>query len=209
MSTLLQIDSSPLGPGASFSRDLTAEFVDRWRAAYPDGKVIHRDLAKTHVPEVTAEWIGAAYTPESALSDAQREILKLSDRFIAELYEADEYVFGVPMHNFSIPSKLKLWIDQIVRRGKTFSYAKGAPEGLLIGKKATFLATSGGVYDSGSPLAALNFVEPYLRSVFSFIGVTDCTFVNAGGTAKQQHGVDRATILQPALDAVRTHFQAA
>jgi FMN-dependent NADH-azoreductase len=42
---LLQIDSSPLGPGASFSRDLTAEFVDRWRATNPDSKVIHRDLA--------------------------------------------------------------------------------------------------------------------------------------------------------------------
>ena len=209
MRTILQIDSSPLGPGASFSRDLTAEFVDRWRATYPDGKVIHRDLAQTHVPEVTAEWIVAAHTPEAALSDAQRKVLKLSEEFIADLYEADEYVFGVPMHNFSIPSKLKLWIDQIARLGKTFSYANGTPEGLLIGKKATFVAASGGVYVPGSPLASLNFVEPYLRSFFSFIGVTDCTFVNAGGTAMQQYGVDRATILQPALDAVRTHFQAA
>jgi FMN-dependent NADH-azoreductase len=150
MPTLLQIDASPLGPCVSFSRELTAEFVDRWRAAYPDGKVIHRDLAQTHVPEVSAEWIAAAHTPESALSDAQRKILKLSDEFIADLYEADEYVFGVPMHNFSIPSKLKLWIDQIARLGKIFSYANGAPEGLLIGKKATFLATSGGVYVPGS-----------------------------------------------------------
>lgn len=209
MPTLLQVDSSPLGPGASFSRDLTAEFVDRWRAAHPDGKVISRDLAHLRVPEVTAEWIAAAYTPEAAQSDEQKEILKLSDGFIADLYEADEYVFGVPMHNFSIPSKLKLWIDQIARLGKTFSYTNGAPEGLLAGKKATFLITSGGVYAPGSPLASLNFVEPYLRSVFGFIGVADCTFVNAGGTAKQHYGVDRATILQPALDAVRTHFQAA
>jgi FMN-dependent NADH-azoreductase len=209
MQTLLQIDSSPLGSGASFSRELTAKFVDLWRATYPDGKVLHRDLARTHVPEITAEWIGAAHTPETSLSDAQRKILKLSDDFIADLYQADEYVFGVPMHNFSIPSKLKLWIDQIARLGKTFSYGNGAPEGLLIAKKATFLVTSGGVYAPGSPLASLNFVEPYLRSVFGFIGVTDCTFVNAGGTAKQQHGVDRATILQPALDAVRTQFQAA
>jgi FMN-dependent NADH-azoreductase len=207
MPSLLQIDSSPLGPGASFSRDLTAEFVDLWRATYPDSKVIQRDLARTQIPEITAEWIAAAHTP--VLTDAQRNILKLSDELIADLYEADEYVFGVPMHNFSIPSKLKLWIDQIARFGRTFSYNNGTPEGLLVGKKATFLATSGGVYAPDSALAPLNFVEPYLRSVLGFIGVTDCTFINAGGTAKQQYGVDRATILQPALDAVRTHFQAA
>ena len=209
MPTLLQIDSSPLGPGASFSRDLTTEFIDRWRAAHPDGKVIYRDLAHIDIPGVTADWIAAAFTPNAVRSDAQRATLNLSDGFIADLYEADEYVLGVPMHNFSVPSKLKLWIDQIARLDKTFSYASGAPEGLLIGKKATFLITSGGVYAPGSPMASFNFVEPYLRSVFGFIGVTDCTFVNAGGTAKQQYGVDRATILQPALDAVRTHFQAA
>jgi FMN-dependent NADH-azoreductase len=60
MPTLLQIDSSPLGPGASFSRDLTAEFVNRWRTTHPDGNVMQRDLAYTHIPEVTAEWISAA-----------------------------------------------------------------------------------------------------------------------------------------------------
>jgi FMN-dependent NADH-azoreductase len=34
-----------------------------------------------------------------------------SDEMIAELLRADEYVIGVAMHNFSIPSVLKLWID--------------------------------------------------------------------------------------------------
>ena len=28
------------------------------------------------------------------------------------------------MHNFSVPSALKLWIDQIARVGKTFTYAR-------------------------------------------------------------------------------------
>lgn len=209
MRTLLHIDSSPLRLDASFSRELTREFVDQWRASYPEGRIMHRDLANTQVPEVTAEWIAAAHTPEAALSDEQRRVLQPSEHFIADLYEADEYVLGVPMHNFSIPSKLKLWIDQVVRRGKTFSYDSGTPEGLLIGKKATFLVSSGGVYEPGSPRASFNFIEPYLRSLFGFIGVTDCTFVNIGGTIKQQYGVDRATILKPALDAVRTSFQAA
>ncbi len=96
-----------------------------------------------------------------------------------------------------------------MRRDKTFSYGTGIPEGLLIDKKATFLIASGGVYDPGTPLASYDLIEPYLRNVFGFIGVTDCSFVHAGGTAKLMYGVDRPTILQPALDAVRTSFQAA
>jgi hypothetical protein len=73
-------------------------------------------------------------------------------------------------------------IDQIARAGKTFSYADGTPKGLLIGKKATFLIATGGVYDAQTQMASFNFVEPYLRSIFGFLGVTDATFLTAGGT---------------------------
>jgi len=207
MSKLLRIDSSPLGSDVSFSRQLTTEFVEQWRHTHPDGEVLTRDLATAQLPQVTAEWIGAVYTPEAALTVRQREVLAISDELIAELYEADEYVFGVPMHNFSIPASLKLWIDQIVRVGKTVSYENGIPAGLVRGKKATFLVASGGVYEAGTPQAALNFIEPYLRAIFGFIGVTDISFVNAGGTAKSLYGVARGHILQPALEAIREQFQ--
>jgi FMN-dependent NADH-azoreductase len=171
--------------------------------------VIHRDLARTQLPQVTAEWITAAHTPETALTAEQRATLALSDELIGELYEADEYVIGVPMHNFSVPANLKLWIDQIVRIGRTFTYENGNALGLLQNKKATFLVASGGSYDPGTERAALNFAEPYLRWMFRFIGVEDTNIVNAGGTAKIRYGVDRATILQPSLAAVRALFQAA
>jgi FMN-dependent NADH-azoreductase len=209
MATLLRIDSSPLGAGTSFSRQLTGEFVQEWQRRNPDGKVITRDLAATELRPVHAEWIAAAHTPEANLTSRQREILATSDELIAELKAADEYVIGVPMHNFSIPSVLKLWINQVARAGKTFSYQNGAPAGLLLDKKATFITASGGVYDQGSPAAAMNFVEPYLRSVFGFIGVTDTHFVNAGGTGKVNYGVDRQTILEPALASIREKFKAA
>ena len=205
MKTLLRIDSSPLSSDASFSRQLTAEFVRQWHHKHPDGKVITRDLATTKLTPVSAEWIGAAYTPEASLTPKQREELGMSNELIAELHAADEYVIGVAMHNFSIPSVVKLWIDQIVRAGQTFSYEAGAPVGMLGNKKATFLVSSGGVYDQGTPMAAMNFVEPYLRSMFGFLGVTDSSFINAGGTARARSGVNRETILQPALDSINTH----
>ena len=206
MATLLRIDSSPLGSDASFSRQLTTEFVQQWQRVHGDGKVITRDLITTKLQPLSAEWIGAAYTPEATLSPRQQEVLALSNQLIAELEGADEYVIGVAMHNFSIPAVLKLWIDQIARAGKTFSYQNGTPAGLLRNKKATFFIASGGVYDQGTPMAVMNFVEPYLRSLFGFIGVTDTSFITAGGTGKLHYGVDRQTILQPALASIHAQF---
>ena len=209
MSTLLRIDSSPLSSEASFSRQLTSEFIQRWSQTNPGGRIMERDLARTKLPVLDAEWIGAAYRPEASRTPSQREILATSDELIAELAAADEYVIGVSMHNFSIPGGLKLWIDQVVRAGKTFVYENNMPVGLLRNKKVTFLVASGGVYEQGSPRAFMNFVEPYLLSLFNYLGVTDVSFVNAAGTARLRQGVGRELILQPALASIRAQFQAA
>jgi FMN-dependent NADH-azoreductase len=206
MPTLLHIDSSPLY-GRSISRELSAAFVTQWKAAHPDGKVVNIDLNATAIPPINAEWVGAVYTPEEARTPQQQQLLALSDSLIAELEQADEYVIGVPMHNFSVPSVLKLWIDQIARAGKTFSYAGGAPKGLLTGKKATFVIATGGSYDAQTQMASFNFVEPYLRSVFGFLGVTDATFLTAGGTSALNQGQDRDAFLAPHLHAVQTRAQ--
>jgi FMN-dependent NADH-azoreductase len=206
MPTLLHIDSSPLY-GRSVSRQLTAAFVTQWKASHPDGRVVDRDLSATLMPPVNAEWVGAAYTPGEDRTPQQKELLSLSDSLFAELEQADEYVFGVPMHNFGVPSVLKLWIDQIARVGRAFSYADGTPKGLIIGKKSTFIIATGGIYDAKTQMASFNFVEPYLRSVFGFLGVTDTTFLTAGGTAVLNQGHDRNEFLARHLQAVLTHAQ--
>ena len=208
MPTLLQVDSSPLLK-SSVSRELTRHFVDEWKEKHPSGKVVVRDLWSGNIPPVSAEWVGASFTPAQARTPEQRAQLTLSDTLISELQAADEYVFGVPMHNFSIPSTLKLWIDQISRAGVTFAYVDRKPVGLLIGKKATFLTASGGTYDEGTAMASLNFVQPYLRAVFAFVGVNETSFVNAGNTASLMHGADRGALLAPLLAAIHDKITAA
>ncbi len=194
----------------SISRHLTDEFVQNWRRTHPAGQIISRDLLTSELPVITAEWVAASFTPEDSRTPAQRETLALSDTLIAELDAADEYVFGVPMHNFSVASTFRLWIDQIARAGKTFAYGDGAPVGLLKSKKATFLIASGGVYGPGTAMASFNFVEPYLRTIFSFLGVTDTYFHTADGAAALAFGkVDRSAFFEPHLAAIRARFQTA
>jgi len=202
MPTLLHLDSSPLE--TSVSRQLGREFVKTWQAAHSDGTVLYRDLATSAPKPVDTAWIYSAYTPEENRAPEQKALMALSDELVGELLQADEYVIGVAMHNFSIPSVLKLWIDQISRAGKTFSYGEFGPQGLLLNKKATLLIATGGVYEQGTPMGALNFVEPYLRAVLTFLGVTEIEVVTAGGTAALMSGkVDREKFLEPALEQVR------
>ncbi|MBB5343891.1 FMN-dependent NADH-azoreductase [Tunturibacter empetritectus] len=209
MPTLLVVNSSPFHE-TSVSRHLSEEFVQNWKQANANGRVITRDLTSSDLKTVDAAWVGASYTPKDARTAEQKQTLEVSDTLLGELRAADEYVFGVPMHNFGVPSVLKLWIDQIARVGETFSYGDGGPKGLLQGKKATFLIASGGAYDAGTVMASYNHVEPYLRSVFGFIGVTDQKFLSAGGASALMSGqADRATFLKPHVEAIRSQFVAA
>jgi FMN-dependent NADH-azoreductase len=202
MPTLLQLDASPLE--TSVSRELTREFVASWKTANPGGTVLYRDLARLTPEPISQPWIHAAYTPADSRTAEQKALLATSEALIRELEAADEIVIGVPMHNFSVPASLKLWIDQIVRSGRTFSYGATGPAGLLKGKKATLLVASGGVYSPGTPAAAFDFGEPYLKTILGFIGITDVRTFTVGGVAQLMSGaIDRGTLLGPTLEQIR------
>jgi FMN-dependent NADH-azoreductase len=203
MSTLLHIDASPLE--TSISREMAREYVATWETAHPNGRVIYRDLA-AHAPAVIDQaWIGAGFTPPDARTPEQKARLAESEELVDELFAADEVVIGIPMHNFSIPSSLKLWIDQVVRSGRTFRYGAEGPDGLLKGKIATLLIATGGDYAQGSPAASMNFIDPYMRTILGFIGISDVRTHTVGGAAKLMTGaVDRETLLLPALTRIRT-----
>jgi FMN-dependent NADH-azoreductase len=86
------------------------------------------------------------------------------------------------MYNFTLPTQLKAWIDRIVVAGKTFQYSANGPEGLAKGKRVIIGLARGGFYNQGSPAAALEHLETYLRGVFNFIGI-EPEFVAADGLA--------------------------
>jgi len=133
---LLQIDSS--ARTSSVTRRLTAKFAEEWRKNHPDGEVIQRDLCGTILPQITDDW-NATHLEESKLTPAHRSYLSTSDELIEELKTADTVVIGAPIYNFSIPSSLKAWIDQIVRLGKTVGYGPNGPQGLLAKKKVVVI----------------------------------------------------------------------
>ncbi len=183
---LLKVDSS--ARASSVTRRLTAKFAEEWRKKHLDGEVIQRDLSATALPQITDDW-GATQLEESKITPAQRSYLSASDKLVEEIQAADTVVIGAPMYNFSIPSTLKAWIDQIVRLGKTVGYGPDGPQGLLAQKKVVVITSRGGGYEKGTAREAFDFQEPYLLRVLAYIGLTDVTFVHAENQAFEEADV--------------------
>jgi FMN-dependent NADH-azoreductase len=202
MPTLLHLDASPRGD-YSISRQLSAAAVAAWKDKHPGGKVIVRDLTKTKMTFVDLDWIMGAFSPPDQVTDDHKNALAISDTLIAELLEADEIVMGTPMYNFTVPAVVKAWIDHVVRAGKTFNYGSSGPEGLAKGRKMLVAVASGGSYDKASGMEAYNYETPYLRQILGFIGLTDLTFVHAGGTMRVVQGqISAEEFLAPWLKQV-------
>jgi FMN-dependent NADH-azoreductase len=199
MANILHINSSVRRQG-SLSRQLTGEFLDKWKAANPSDVVVERDLAAEPVPHLTEQMMGAFFTPAEQRTPAQARTVQLSDALVDELLAADVIVIGAPMYNFSVSSTLKAWIDHVARAGRTFSYSAAGPVGLVTGRKVYIVTAAGGVYSEG-PSQAYDFLGTYLRSVLGFIGMSDITFVRAEGLAMGEAAVaDTLTKSRMALD---------
>ena len=162
---LLHLDSSILGQHSA-SRELGAAIVARWQRDVRGLEVTHRDLAANPLPHLSGASLAQADADEAATAAA------VMDEFLS----ADVIVVGAPMYNFGIPSQLKAWIDRVAVAGKTFRYTAEGPQGLAGGKQVIVVATYGGKHPVES---GRNFVEPYLRQVFAFLGITDVEFVSA------------------------------
>lgn len=176
---ILHLISSPRN-GASASIKLGNAIVAQLQSKYPDSVVSTHNLTTTSYPHLEEMHLTSFFTPAEVRSAEMEEAVKHSDEAIAELLDSDIIVIGVPMYNFSIHSALKSWIDHIMRAGITFSYAAEGPKGLVTGKKVYLAITSGGVYSDG-PMKTMDFAEPYLRHILSFIGITDITAYRAEG----------------------------
>jgi len=190
MAKVLYINSS-VRSGGSLSRQLSAEFIAKWKAAQPADTIVERDLVAQPVPHLTEEMMGAFFTPAEQRNAQAAATVKVSDALVDELLAADVLVIGAPMYNFGISSGLKAWIDHVVRAGLTFKYGASGPEGLATNKKAYVFIASGGVYSAG-PAAAYDFTSTYLRTVLGFIGITDITFIRAEGVAMGEEAVAAA-----------------
>ncbi len=173
---VLHLDSSIFGRSGA-SAELSDYLISQLQTVHGPLSVIRRDLAANPPPHLTLDTLSASASPPELRSEEQRQQAALADRLIAEFMEADIVVVAAPMYNFSIPSSLKAWIDHVARAGVTFKYTEQGSVGLAGGKTVYLLTSSGGVHRDRET----DGVVPYLRTIFTFFGITDLRVVYAEG----------------------------
>lgn len=165
----------------SHSRQLSAEIVKKLLAVAPDASVIRRDFAVAPVPHGAADYAIALSSP-ATLAAPPKGALDFSEVLIQEVEAADVIVIGTPMHNLTVPSVLKAWIDQILRAGRTFKSTPAGKVGMLRDRPVFIGIASGGVF-TGERANQPDFLTPYLSVVLDCIGLKTVQYFPVQATA--------------------------
>lgn len=184
---LLQILSGIFGDHSQ-STALANQFAASWQQKHANGEVVVRDLINAPVPHLDANIVMAFGTPEGDRTPEQHSIVAASDQLIQEIRDADAIVLGAPMYNFSVPSQLKAYFDQLARAGVTFQYTENGPEGMLEDKPVYVMAARGGFHKDQPTDTETDFIKTFL----GFIGLHDVRFIYAEGVSMGDEAKEKA-----------------
>jgi len=179
---MLLIECSPRQAnttGGALGRRLVDAITERSRRKV---ELIERNIGAYPLPPISADYAEAALQPPELAKLRKDEALAASDELIAELKSADVLVIASPVHNFTIPSSLKLWIDLVVRNNVTFTNTPEGKKGLLRNLPTLVAVASGGAMFR-EPSKQPDFFRPYLDAALGVIGVKDISYVPATGLA--------------------------
>lgn len=174
MMKILNIISSPIKDQSSASTKLGNAIISKLQEKYTDSMLTVHNIAQNPLPHLEEIQMTSFFTADEKRTLQQKEALKLSDKIVAEVMNADLIVINVPMYNFGISSTLKTWLDHLIRKDLTFQHMPGGIQGMVNGKKVYLAISTGGIYSEG-PRKHLDFTENYLTSVLGFIGISDVT----------------------------------
>lgn len=170
MPTLLHISASPRGD-ASHSRKVGHALVEHLGDGQPTLRVVVRDLAHPVLPHLDRDFVEASLMREEQRRPQHLAALSLSETLVDELERADLVVIDTPIHNFTVPSSLKAWIDHVVRPNRTFRHGPSGKVGMLRDRPVYLVAACGGSFQGG-PGGQTDFMTPYLRYVLGVIGIS-------------------------------------
>jgi FMN-dependent NADH-azoreductase len=206
MTKMLHVSCSPRGKDAESSQ-LARTIIGFLREREPAATVVTRMLGDGTIPHIDGPYataLGASHT--SFVELFPEGSMVLSEDLIQELESADAVVISTPMHNFTVPSNLKAWIDHIVRVRRTFDITKQGYVGRLR-NRPVFVAIASGAKFSGERARQPDFLTPYLKAVLGVIGLHDVTFFSVQGTSAAPDAI--AEIRTRTDQALQAHFHRA
>ena len=112
-------------------------------------------------------YIQRDYLGQDVDSEQLSQLAKM-DAMTNQLLESDAVILAAPMYNFSVPATVKAWFDSVMLKGYTWDANSEGYYGLLKGKKALILMSSGGAYEG--PMAQYDHAMSLAKQEFNFMG---------------------------------------
>ncbi|MET0221330.1 MAG: NAD(P)H-dependent oxidoreductase [Tardiphaga sp.] len=172
--------------------------VDCFNKAHPDWDIDEMDLWRESLPEFSGAILDAKYARLGGrgFTHDERDAFAVAERMAVRLALSDRVVISTPMWNFSIPYKLKQWIDIISQPGLTFRFdpVQGY-QPLLKDRPTLVIIASGGDFVTGMNRGRIDMATPYLREALRFIGIRDVRFVPIGPTTGGVGAIEAARAL--------------
>ena len=201
MSKILYIQASPRAK-RSKSIAVADAFVEVYKQKNPSDQIETLNLFEAQIPSFDGLAVQAKYTILHGQKHSEEELIAWRDveKVIKQFVSADKYILAVPMWNFSIPYRLKQYIDLIVQPGYTFSYTEEQGyQGLVKGKPICVVYARGGEYPVGSEAEAFDLQKKYVELIMGFMGFEGISSIVVEPTL--QAGPDVVnTRLQEAID---------
>lgn len=168
MTRILLLNSGPHSE-ASHGYKLAREMITA--SGISDVQITERDLVQSPIPPIGRDYALAvtSHTPHDA------EEFDWSERLIVELEQNDMLFIVTPMHNFTVPAALKLWIDHVIRINRSFNSTPQGKVGLMK-DRPTFVLVSSGAFHVGERAKQADFLTPYLKYALASIGINDVHF---------------------------------
>jgi len=187
----LLLNSSPHGE-ASHGFRLAREMIGTLGT-----QVVERDLVADPLPPINKDYATAVTS-----GHPHGGALDWSERVICEVEDTDLLIIATPMHNFTVPAALKLWIDHVLRINRTFESTLTGKVGLMQDRPTFVLVGSGG-FHSGERARQPDFLTPYLRYALESIGIRSVNFILMQGLVGGDESVSEA--LSGARNALSRH----
>jgi FMN-dependent NADH-azoreductase len=186
MKRILFLECSPHAQD-SLSAGLVLRALAPLESQHHGVRVITRNLALDPLAMPSARYARAI----TASAQPDDPAFALSESLISELESSDGLLICTPLHNFTVPATLKLWIDLVLRRGRSFTVGQDGKVGLLRDRPALVLLRSGSQC-AGEGSTQPDFLTPYLRHVLSVIGIHNVQFVYLPGSSPTAEALAQA-----------------
>ena len=164
-------------------RSNSKKLLDAFRNEIKNSEIDVLDLC-TDVPDMfnvesMNAYIRRNYLKEELLPEQKMTLAKM-DRMTQQMKSIDIVVVAFPMHNFSMPAPVKAWFDSIMLKGQTWDDTDGKYSGLMEGKKALIIISSGGFYTK-EPMMNWEHAMSLTKIEFQFMGFSDIRGILAEG----------------------------